>query len=876
LWVAIGVAGCSKADPPAEVDEPEASTTTDTSTTTTTGPGASEVEAVASRLSVRDHGSLYWPTNYRDAFGGLRTIRHVQTGYYGAILDVSDGNLDAFGVIDPEHAPEAVLLQDSAVVGSLPTATLTYSAQTDGPERRATGFAGVGGDGVNPSRVIDMGRFMQRVDIPEVTYAGDPTLAGSVQLAAMTRHFVLSHRVISTVTGPLSVSLEIAGEAVDRYGETDWPHPTRAVAIRDAGGAGWSFVLSEQVGVTSTITRGADGGLTFQVFHPDLAADAPLTLSVIAIPSNAGSDAQRDLWIHPEASVSVQSAQLQRDGSGGEELTEAVWDPERGLFAIDLRDLSEVGAPGWQDWQDPSIHNWYNRHLVRITNHGQEGIAVPLVFEGGNNAAFYIVGGSPLWRDTQGEPIGVPVQISKNWHENPFWYHLYSGLELPAGEHDFELTFAHSKWGSAYAAAHAQLCLIGWGQYQQWDESSLGAFGESITYDPDLTLGRAMVDDVRPFLVDAGGQWGWTGNVGGADFLTYVDGDGVPQRLGRMRTHYAYTGPNLTDVVYAGISADGKVEGRISTQLGRTDDLIRVYYHLSYTFLQDTTYDRLALFQMAADGYADNGFTRYAYGDASEVLLEADVPEHRTTGYASEADRGIPVAGEAPWAMLYLSDRFGDSPPEHLANVGFVVRAYEATIGGDLTTTPHFNITRTYNGGESQIAFELGLPYDPSSPVVPAGSTVEATVEYLVPPSDKSAYYGASDYLLAAAAEIYQSPEMMRRLAADNQLEVSAVAEGALVRTTPVELLAGPGETAVVFTLTGGLGYTPVTVRGLARPDGWRLERQEDGVWGPLGQEVEGNDYWQAYDDPAQGGFHLVFNVHNRGSQTYRLIRVED
>ena len=135
---------------------------------------------------------------------------------------------------------------------------------------------------------------------------------------------------------------------------------------------------------------------------------------------------------------------------------------------------------------------------------------------------------------------------------------------------------------------------------------------------------------------------------------------------------------------------------------------------------------------------------------------------------------------------------------------------------------------------------------------------------------------GARVDVLAAAAEIYQSPEMMRRLAADNQLEVSAVAEGALVRTTPVELLAGPGETAVVFTLTGGLGYTPVTVRGLARPDGWRLERQEDGVWGPLGQEVEGNDYWQAYDDPAQGGFHLVFNVHNRGSQTYRLIRVED
>ena len=37
-----------------------------------------------------------------------------------------------------------------------------------------------------------------------------------------------------------------------------------------------------------------------------------------------------------------------------------------------------------------------------------------------------------------------------------------------------------------------------------WDESALGAFGESITYDPAVSLNRAMVDDVRPFLVEAG------------------------------------------------------------------------------------------------------------------------------------------------------------------------------------------------------------------------------------------------------------------------------------------------------------------------------------------------------------------------------------
>ena len=33
------------------------------------------------------------------------------------------------------------------------------------------------------------------------------------------------------------------------------------------------------------------------------------------------------------------------------------------------------------------------------------------------------------------------------------------------------------------------------------------------------------------------------------------------------------------------------------------------------------------------------------------------------------------------------------------------------------------------------------------------------------------------------------------------------------------------------------------------------------------------NDYWQAYDDVASGSFDLVFNLHNRGTNEYRLVR---
>ena len=73
--------------------------------------------------------------------------------------------------------------------------------------------------------------------------------------------------------------------------------------------------------------------------------------------------------------------------------------------------------------------------------------------------------------------------------------------------------------------------------------------------------------------------------------------------------------------------------------------------------------------------------------------------------------------------------------------------------------------------------------------------------------------------------------------------------------------------------MEGGLGYTPLTIHGLARPDGWRLEMATDGTWERVSQEVEGNDYWQAYEDVETGRFDLIFNLHNRGSSEYRLVR---
>ena len=280
-------------------------------------------------------------------------------------------------------------------------------------------------------------------------------------------------------------------------------------------------------------------------------------------------------------------------------------------------------------------------------------------------------------------------------------------------------------------------------------------------------------------------------------------------------------------------------------------------------------------------GISDNGYAHAAWGNADGVRGERVIPDHRTTGYEAPEDRGIAIPGESPWIMLYDNRRIDQGLPEHYADLAYVVREFEANIGGTVVTTPHINLHRTFNGN-SQLGFELGLPYEEGAAwcgeacqgqinFIPAGSTVRATIEYLVAPADKSRYYGTSDYLTALPANQWRTTNMALELATRNDLIVE-VSTGALRRRHPVEVDAAAGALAAEFTIEGGLGYVPVTLHGLMRHDGWRLQRREGENWLDVDQSVHGNDFWQARHDGATRTWSLTWNVPNRGAEAYRVI----
>lgn len=834
-------------------------------------------------ISDFDYSYWYWPKNHRPASTNIfEREMHFLSGFFGMSLNEETGELLTLGPLATPLSMQEASQLENEIVENLPSASLNLSASLDNLEFSMIASQRASSTGSDIARMIDGGRYMNHIELPHLVYSGDSSAVGRLGIAVMPRHLTLTH-TIERAGGIDTVSLSLGDQMIGSLTEVEELIPNRAIKMTDASGNGWVFIVYGKIGSDTQVY--VNNGFLTAVRSVGDAIDK-LSVSLTAIPVSGLNQANLEMYLDPSLAKVVYTP-LDQLGVAVNPSTDANWDEMLGSYRVDLWSLARAGLVGDRNFDTrPELHNWYGRHLIEVESGSLHELSLPLAFFSSPAASLNITGGAAILRDLGGEPIGVPVQISKNWHDgaNNF-YHFYAQPTFRGGgSRSMELTITSSRWGQdAYAASHAQLSLIGYySAGGHWDESALGCFGESITYDPDVTLGRSMLDDVRPFLVQTTQRWTWTGNVGGADFLRYTQA-GNPQtlqRLSRVRSVYHQYGPNLTEVTYSGISADEKILGSITSHLGRTDDLVRNYYHFDYQFLEDVAYDRFALFQVAADRYADNGYTRYAYRDEFGLTVDQAVNTQSATGYEDDSHRGLSLFREAPWVMLYHNTKADGNLPELYADLGFVVREYRAEIGDAVLTTPYINVSRT-NNGIPQTSFELGIPFEEGSPwcgeaclgltqMIPAGSRIRATVEYLVIPADKNRYYGVNNHLSDLPAEDYRTTAMIEHLSGGNSYGVT-VHTGSLERQYPLLITAVEGALAAEVSIEGGLGYLPLSFSGLTRYDGWRLERLNETVWEQVDQSVIGNDFWQSLYHQ-ETGYTLTFNVKTAPIiQRYRL-----
>lgn len=786
------------------------------------GSGWSEelktVEPAACMPKATDYAFMYWAEGWR----GARRVMAFQTGEWGMAFDMERMRILRYGKIDAPLLYAEAARQDHGTVEGLPPAEMELSVTVDGERYRCVRGGEVDAKAGSkewhqryPFRIIESGRWLQRCDIQGLVFENEKKerlkAEGRLEIAAWPDR--------------LSFLLELTPKE-------KLANARMGIRLETAAGK---------------FESGGKGG-------EDFGAGATQRVALAILPGRGVRD-ESDEKSRLKAGQRTKGPNLvARDADAG--TTAAV---------------SHHGAHGWfnielpeKQWDVARDFSHLDRLKVRLENpEGAEKtfrlcFAMDRPFPG-------ITGMSPMLRDAAGAPTGIPVQISKNWHrqeaerllyEGP-WFHGFTMMRVAARSAlELEFDLAYAGWGGLPAASHAQLCLIGWGTNQLWEQAAIGSWGESICYDPEVCLNRSMIDDVRPLMVTAMGErraakWGWTNNVGGGDFLVYTNEKNERQRLARMKTAYRRYGPNLTGVRYAGATEDGRIRACIDVATPRCDDVNRAFHHIRYDVVREAPFTRLAFYQVGADGYNDHTIGKLAWGNA-EGLIEEWAPETGTLRYGRQ---GIACAGRAPWFSLH-EGRGMRGEKGAWANRGLIVRSWKARLGGKEVPAPLAAVFGTRDGFPSANV-ELGAP--PELKTLLPGDFVEAEVELVIMPQAEGDYYGPNEGLRAALKEGGNTWRPVWRLARGNELEVRAT-RGKVTRPYPIEVEA-EGQAGAAIEISGGVGYVPVTFNGLSDAKGWKLWQIVDGKRTEVNQAVHGNDFWQADYDPARGTWSLTFNV---------------
>ena len=512
-----------------------------------------------------------------------------------------------------------------------------------------------------------------------------------------------------------------------------------------------------------------------------------------------------------------------------------------------------------------------DRWRFSVRNDSEREATVPMMFVDEHPPA--ITGFTPLLCDVDGNPTGIPVQISKNWHARPEkgvlrhqgpWFHGCTFVRIPPrSQREFTFAMSYARYGGVPAASHAQLSLIGWGHNQFWDQAAIGSFGESICYEPGRVQRRCSIDDIRPLMTlpnpDAK-PYGWAGNCGGGDFLMWIDEAGRYRGFRATRTDYRAYGPCLTDVRYAEETLGGEIASRVNVSIARSDDYLRAFHHLRYDVRQPVKWQRLAFYQLGADFYNDTPARRVAIGNVNG-LREEWAPIQAKDVYDR---RSVSLAGDAPWISIHGVERGAVNKGGAVASRGLIVRSWKAVLGGKPCHQPYASFYATEWGkGNFRTVIELSPP--PNLGTLQRGDFVEADVELVVFPADARAYYGPNADFKNVLEQDADTWRLVQREAVGNALRITA-SKGKVERSYPLSVTVDRKDRAAC-DIAGGIGYLPVTFSGLSDYRGYEL--LVDGH--PLNQAIHGNDFWQTDYDPARRQWRITYNILCDGQHPSRV-----
>ncbi len=849
----------------------------------------------------RDYVYMWWKNGFVNANNSEmgRPEVCIQSGYYGMNIDTKLGMITKLGWIENAPTEDEAESQDASLIEAMPSCTMNYNVNINGQDYPyAYAIQKVTGSEVN-SMIIESGRYMQSMELLFLQFRGRGDILGRMEIKAMPSHFSLYFNLYSYAAiedAELSFTMKLGEEfsSVDVYDDG------YAATFKREDGKGFTFVLPKDSGAQLE-TDGSS--ITFKCVK-DLAANEYQGFGAVCVPS---LNASREDAVYQRDVGSAQVSAVQIEPSEGRN-QDVTYDAEHGYFIIST---NRMNTNRLTDFADEEARTSYDRLKFTVKNPTGQTIKVPIMFY--KDGQFGVEGLTPMIRDINtGEPTGLSVQLTKNWHylgdnypaDDPHrylegtWLHAYTMIEVPAYTGvEYEFTIAYAQWGQLYAASHAQLCLAGWiGRQsgQVWETSAIGSSHEAFCYDAENNCRSGFIVDIVPFGIttEGGQQYGWVNSNGGGNFLIYTDTSGEYVGFKNMKIHFRKQGPNVTEVIYTAVTSDDSIAVKMTANLGRTDDLSKALHTFEYEFLKDVEFERLAFYQIGSDFYNvvyyptmtignDDGPINFTL-NGQEYGAEFELDYTRETGYiGSDTMQRIEVPGTGCYIAFTgtTGEVFNDQTQSSwgqsrlVANRMLAVKEYSATLNGVTYTQPCVSLYRSYTDWANWYAplAELSPPAAVGN-TIKAGSRVSGKVEYVNLPFNKELYYIETSAVNDIPEEYFNTYKMAEYYYNTSKYSVS-VSRGSLIDNLPLKIEAQ--EETVQFSITGGFSYIPVTITGLGDYSGYSLEYKAGDEWVKFNQSVNGNDYWQCYYDSGKGKYELSYNIPAPGatSAEYRLVK---
>jgi len=497
----------------------------------------------------------------------------------------------------------------------------------------------------------------------------------------------------------------------------------------------------------------------------------------------------------------------------------------------------------------------------------------------------------PILCDENYIPTGIPVQLSKNWHEKSLRNYGRFYCFLPAkgnGEWTtYYMRIVYGFYGTLPSASHSNLSLVGYSNHGgRWEQLAIGCWGETYCMDIDMDCVQNTITDIRMLMTKGkdNKKWQWSDAGGRGDWLNIqLVTDKVGNRLLPFGWKVAYNshGPCLSEVFYDGwYSSDRCVGMSANVRTLRTDDYARTFTALNFVFNQSLVATNTSFFCMG--GIPTLKTPKIVLGNNDGLIEEYNVPENLQVGTFFVKQREL--VGKGPWFIGFPEQCIEDDKKWGKGWRALIIRTFDATFNAVKYNNPSISLQATrkrYSIG-TNLNLLITKPMKQCTPrgkqkkhrgklvesdSFSKGDTLNLEVELITLPRNATDYYGPNKAFGKHLEEKPNSWETVHREALLNTLNVVIRHGGHIKNSYPV-IIQAEGGTRIDFVIEGGVGIVPIRFDGLCNRHSKLFRYTQNNIEKELHQEVHGNDFWQTEYDPLTCTYNLAFNVPLDGEPT--------